>query len=123
MNDENTTIGQLKKRMADFIEERQWNKYHRPKNLAMSIAIEAAELMEHFQWLDHEEAQAALCDERSKERVADEMADILAFLLSLSTCTDIDLAAAFGKKLQKNELKYPAEAVKGHYQRPGGDQP
>ena len=118
MRDDETTIRDLKARMADFVARRQWNKYHRPKNLAMSLAVEAGELMEHIQWLDHEEADALLADPAKKERIAEEMADVLAFLLSLANAADIDLAAHFEAKMAKNETKYPPDAVLGHYERP-----
>jgi len=118
MNDEQATISDLKDLVARFIEERDWQKYHRPKDLAMSIAIEAGELMEHFQWLEHEECDARLADPALREKMADEMADVLAFLLSLSHATHIDLAASFAAKMQKNAEKYPADEVKGHYERP-----
>jgi NTP pyrophosphatase (non-canonical NTP hydrolase) len=118
MNDEQTSLAELKRRMADFVARRQWGKYHRPKNLAMSLAIETAELMEHFQWLTHEEADELLRQDRLRKQVADEMADVLAFLLSLANCMKLDLSAAFERKMLKNERKYPAEKVKGRYQRP-----
>ena len=116
--DNTTTLAELKRQMADFVDEREWNKYHRPKNLAMSLAIETAELMEHFQWVDHDEADALLAEPATAEEVADEMADIFSFLLSLSNATGIDLAGAFQRKMVKNRVKYPAEQVRGHYKRP-----
>ena len=118
MSDEKTTLSQLKQRMADFVAERQWGKYHRPKNLAMSLAIETAELMEHFQWLDHDEVDALLADENVRAEVAEEVADILAFLLSLANCLELDLASGFEAKMTKNEAKYPAADVRGNYRRP-----
>ena len=118
MKDAETTVQQLKQRMAGFVAERQWDKYHRPKNLAMSLAVEAAELMEHFQWLDHDEADALLREAGNRREVGDEMADILAFLLSLANATGIDLSEAFEAKMLRNESKYPAEEVRGHYRRP-----
>lgn len=118
MRDEDTTVGQLKQRVVQFITDRDWGKYHRPKNLAMSLAIESAELMEHFQWLDHGEADALLADPAVRRQVADEIADILAFLLSLANCTGIDLASSFEAKMARNEVKYPADEVRGHYRRP-----
>ena len=118
MQDNQTTIRDLKTRMADFVRRRKWEKYHRPKNLAMSLAVEAGELMEHFQWLDHEEVDALLSDPAQKERVADEMADVLAFLVSLANAADIDLADHFERKMAKNESKYPVDSVLGTYKRP-----
>lgn len=116
--DNQTTIAQLKDLMADFVARREWNRYHSPKNLAMSLAVEAAELMEHFQWLTAEEARRAAEDAETAEAVADEMADVLAFLLSLANATGVDLADSFRRKMAKNELKYPVDEVKGHYRRP-----
>jgi NTP pyrophosphatase (non-canonical NTP hydrolase) len=84
----------------------------------MSLAVEAGELMEHFQWLDHAQADALLDDPEARAEIGDEMADVLAFLLSLANATGIDLADAFARKLAKNEEKYPADEVRGHYQRP-----
>jgi len=118
MNDESTTVSQLKKVMEDFIAERNWQTYHRPKNLAMSIAIEAGELMEVLQWSDHEEADALLADEKTRAKLAEEMADVLSFLLSLSSVTGIDLTTCLKAKMERNRRKYPAEKVKGRYRRP-----
>lgn len=123
MSDVTTTLAQLKERMARFVAERDWEKFHRPKNLAMSLAVEAAELMEHFQWLDHAESDDLLDEPATRQAVADEMADVLAFLLSLANATGLDLASHFERKMAANERKYPAEEVRGHYRRPrrGGD--
>lgn len=118
MHDDQTTVSELKALVARFVAAREWQKYHRPKNLAMSLAIEAAELMEHFQWVDHDQADAMLANPEIRAEVAEEMADVLAFLLSLSNCMDLDLAAALEAKMAKNALKYPAEKVRGNYQRP-----
>lgn len=118
MNDNQTTIMQLRDAMQQFVVRRQWGKFHQPKNLAMSLAIEAAELMEHFQWLTPAQAKVLLKNPAAKGEVADEMADVLSFLLSLANATGIDLAGAFEAKMVKNELKYPAEIVRGNYRRP-----
>ncbi|MEI6970085.1 MAG: nucleotide pyrophosphohydrolase [bacterium] len=118
MKDTTTTVQDLKKMAAAFVGEREWGKYHRPKNLAMSIAIEAGELMELFQWLDQNESDVLLSNARSRKMVADEMADVLAFLLSLSNATGIDLAASFESKMAHNARKYPVAEVRGHYKRP-----
>jgi NTP pyrophosphatase (non-canonical NTP hydrolase) len=118
MNDESVTIAQLKRLTADFVAERDWQKYHRPKNLAMSIAIEAAELMELFQWADLEESDALVADAEVRGKLSGEMADVLSFLLSLSNVTGIDLAASFEAKMGQNSRKYPVEESRGHYERP-----
>lgn len=118
MNDRTTRICELKEMTADFIRRRDWEKYHRPKNLAMSIGIEAAELMELLQWSDHGESDAFLANAGNRKMLAHEMADILAFLLSLANVTGIDLAASFEEKMSLNRRKYPVEKNKGHYRRP-----
>ena len=118
MNDQTTTVAELRQRLDQWVAARHWQKFHRPKNLAMSIAVEAAELMEHFQWLTHAEVEELLKEPAAKAEIADELADVLSFVLSMANASDIDLAAAFEAKMAKNELKYPAEQVKGHYKKP-----
>ncbi len=108
MNDAQTTVQQLRTAMAGFVADRGWQHHHRPKHLAMSIAIEAAELMEHFQWTD---AEGGLRDARfsaaDREAAADELADVLAYVLSMANALEIDLAATFSDKMKKNAVKYP----------------
>jgi len=118
MNDSMTTVAELRKRMTRFVAERSWQRFHKPKNLAMSLAIETSELMEHFQWLTHGEAKTLLQDPAARKEIADEMADVLSFLLSLANATGIDLAASFQAKMAANDRKYPAEEVRGHYKKP-----
>jgi len=118
MTDDATTLAQMKLSVAGFIREREWEKYHQPKNLAMSIAIEAAELMEVFQWAEPDEVARLLADEKVRRQVSDELADILAFLLAFSNATGIDLAASFRDKMNRNAQKYPADQCRGNYQRP-----
>jgi len=118
MNDQTTTVAELRKRLQQWVAARHWQKFHQPKNLAMSIAVEAAELMEHFQWLTHAEVEELLKEPAAKAEIADELADVLSFVLSMANAADIDLAAAFEAKMAKNELKYPAEQVKGQYKKP-----
>lgn len=117
-NDDLTTVAQLRCRMEQFVSERQWHKFHRPKNLAMSLAIEAAELMEHFQWLDHGQVDQLLDDPVARKEISDEMADVLSFLLSLANATGIDLASGFQAKMAANDKKYPADKVCGNYTKP-----
>jgi NTP pyrophosphatase (non-canonical NTP hydrolase) len=118
MDDNTTTVAQLRQAMERFVNARLWRKFHKPKNLAMSLAIEAAEIMEHFQWLTHDEVEALLAKPAARRRVADEMADVLSFLLSLSAATGIDLSAAFVRKMAANEKKYPAARSRGRYKKP-----
>jgi NTP pyrophosphatase (non-canonical NTP hydrolase) len=115
MNDADTTIETLRQAMRQFVAEREWEKYHTPKNLAMSLAIEAGELMEHFQWLEPAESHAVAASPGDKAEVADELADVLCYALSLANVLQIDVSSAVLGKLAKNALKYPAERFRGRY--------
>ena len=115
MNDRDTTVAQLRQQVADFVRRRDWEQFHDPKNLSASIAIEAAELMEHFQWVPSAEARAVCDDPVARAEVAEELADILAFAFSFANALDIDVATALTAKLAKNERKYPADRYYGRY--------
>jgi len=115
LNDRETTVQELVDLMAAFVEERDWQPFHDPKNLSASIAIEAAELMEHFQWMRTDELPAVKDDPELMNEVRDELADILAYVVSFAGTMGIDLAAALEQKMKKNALKYPAEKFKGKY--------
>ncbi len=101
----------LRARLAHFAGERDWDQFHNPKNLAMALAGEAGELLEHFQWLTFE--QAANLPRETRAEVAMEAADVLLFLVRLCDKLDIDLAAAAEKKLALNAKKYPVEKSRG----------
>src|SRR5512139_848353 len=101
--DTHTTVGALRQAVTTFVDNRDWRPFHNPKNLSMSIAIEAAELMERFQWLAPEEALAAVAEPAGRAAVAEELADILIYCLSLSNALDLDLSSAVLAKLQINE--------------------
>lgn len=103
-SDTSTTVQQLKSIVNEFVAGRDWQRFHRPKNLAMSIAIEAAELMEHFQWTEAEEAREAMADDSP---VAQEIADVLAYTLRIADVLGIDLSRALELKMVRNRLKYP----------------
>ncbi len=98
--------------LLKFREERNWEQFHTPKNLSMSIAIEAAELMEHFQWKSTSEA-AKYLKGTDIEKVKEEIADVAAYLLMLSHDLGIDLCATMLEKIKKNEKKYPVEKSRG----------
>ena len=98
-------------KIRKFRDDRDWKQFHDPKSLAASISIEAAELLELFQWLSAEES--ARFAAQNRERVADEMADVAIYLLELADITGIDLARAIEAKLEKNEKRYPVEKSKG----------
>jgi NTP pyrophosphatase (non-canonical NTP hydrolase) len=118
MDDSSTTVKQLRGVVRRFVEERDWGQFHSPKNLCMSLAIEAAELMEHFQWIDVAESRMVKDDPAKLTDVRDEIADVLCYVLALANELDIDLATAIGDKMVKNALKYPAERSRGHYAPP-----
>ncbi len=118
MSDAQTTVADLRARVAAFVAERQWQPYHDPKNLSMSIAIEAAELMEHFQWTRSDELAAVLADAPRRAEIVDEVADILCYVLALANVAEIDLAAALDAKLAKNAAKYPVAEFRGRYYKP-----
>lgn len=98
----------LQDRLRDFASRRDWHRFHTPKNLSMALSVEAAELVEIFQWMTPEESLAVSSDAASVEKVGDEVADVLFYLLQLADKTGVDLAVAVERKLLKNEKKYPA---------------
>jgi len=108
MNDNATTISELKAIIARFVDERDWNRFHTPKNLATSICIEAAELSEHFQWLTADQCERNALSAEKLHEIGEECADVLAYLLSLANRLDIDLADVFERKMKRNAEKYPA---------------
>jgi dCTP diphosphatase len=112
-SDQQVTVGDLRLAVHQFVSARDWYQYHSPKNLAMSIAIEAAEIMEHFQWYTPEEAAARLADPQVHAEVADELADVLIYCLSLANSADIGVADAILRKLARNEVRFPVEVVRG----------
>lgn len=120
MNDAQTRVQELRALIAEFVAAREWERYHDPKNLAMSIAIEAAELMEHFQWVRSEELARLLGDETLRGEVRDELADVVCYVLALANVLDVDLSAAVSEKVKKNSVKYPAERYRGNYHKPRG---
>ena len=115
MRDQTTTVAELSKLVNDFVVERDWQPFHDPKNLSCSIAIEAAELMEHFQWLRSDQLDAVREDQAAMQQIAEELADIMAYLLSCARTMGIDLSAALADKMKKNALKYPVEEYRGRF--------
>jgi dCTP diphosphatase len=113
VSDQTTNVEELKTTVAKFVAARDWERYHSPKNLAMSISIEAAEIMEHFQWLTVEEADEAMADPKVREEVEEEVADVLIYCLSFANQTGIDVSEVIRKKLERNEGRFPVEKVKG----------
>jgi len=103
--------------MRTFVQEREWEPFHTPKNLAMALSGEAGELTELFQWLTTEESWVIMDDAAGAEAVCDEIADILMYLLRISDLLHIDVAAAVANKMQKNAAKYPVEEFRGRARR------
>ncbi len=101
----------LRRRLAEFANDRDWQQFHSPKNLSMALIAEAAELVEHFQWLS--EAQSLSLDDRKRSQVRLELADILIYLIRTADQLGIDLIAAANDKIAINDERYPVEIVKG----------
>lgn len=106
-----TSLEALRERVEAFARARDWEQFHSPKNLAMALIVEAAELVEHFQWLT--EAQSQTLDPAKREQVALELADIFIYLVRLADRLDIDLLDAAQRKIALNEQRYPADKVRG----------
>ena len=115
MNDQHITIGQLKKQLHDFNHRRDWGKYHSPRNLAMALSVEANELLALYLWCSDQGPQPAVVARHSQ--VEQEVADVLICLLNFCQRTGIDLSSVVQKKIRQNELKYPADKVRGRLEK------
>ena len=113
MADHKTKIADLKKLVGSFVRERDWEQFHSPKNLSMSISIEAAELMELFQWGSLDEAVSEMKTGPIRENAVDEIADILIYSIAFCNNNNIDISEAIKQKMIKNIKKYPSEDFKG----------
>jgi NTP pyrophosphatase (non-canonical NTP hydrolase) len=111
MLDSKTTVEELKSKIHRFIKEREWQKYHNPKDLSISLSIESAELLEVFQWRTRAEIEEEMTELGS--RIEEELADIGIYLLSFCVALDIDLSRIIIDKIKRNESKYPADLYKG----------
>lgn len=109
------SLEQLRQRLAEFAAVRDWDQFHSPKNLSMALIAEAAELVEHFQWLT--EPQSHQLSPEKQQAVSLELADILIYLIRIADKLDIDLMTAAQTKIQINETRYPAAKVKGDARR------
>ncbi|MCY0946148.1 nucleotide pyrophosphohydrolase [Streptomyces antarcticus] len=97
----------LQRRLAAFADARDWTPYHTPKNLAVALSVEAAELVEIFQWLTPEQSEKVMEKPESAHRVADEVADVLAYLLQFCEVLGVDVLDALAAKIERNELRFP----------------
>ena len=111
MSDERTPLINLRDQLRSFVAQRDWGQFHTPKNLASALSVEAAELLEPFQWL--KTGNADELSEESKKNIRHEMADVLNYLVMLADQLDVDLIAAAEEKIALNSLKYPVDQVRG----------
>ncbi len=110
MSDE---LKKLTERIIGFRNARDWKQFHKPKDLAISLSLEASEVLEHFQWKSEKEIEEYV--KTNKDEIADELADVLNYVLMMAHDFDIDIFAASEKKIVKNENKYPVEKAKGKH--------
>jgi dCTP diphosphatase len=122
MSDSTTTVTELRELIRSFVEERDWRQFHSPKNLSMALAIEAAELMEHFQWISIEASRELALDPAKRAAAGEELADVIGYSLALANELGLDVSSTIRDKMAKNVHKYPAEEFRGRYGRddPGG---
>ena len=111
--DEGISIADLKKRVQKFCEDRDWDQFHGAKDLAIGVITEAAELLEHFRFLSDDQARRLLSSPRKRKEVAEELADVLFFVLRFAQRFKIDLEESFRKKLEKSATKYPIKKARG----------
>ena len=115
MSDKETNIDELKSLIEAFVDERDWKQFHNPKNISMAISIEAAELMELFQWLTLDESKEVLKLGKVRENAIDEIADVMIYAIAFCNRNNIDISDAIRKKMEKNVNKYPSEKFKGNF--------
>lgn len=116
-SDKITRVFELKDWVNKFIEDRDWSKYHNPKDIAISIAIEAAELLELFQWVKENEPDQIINTPSKSSKLQEELADIIIYCMSLANVLSIDVSQAVTKKIEKNKQKYPIDRIKGDYKK------
>ncbi len=113
LTDSATTLGELKTRVLAFVQERDWEQFHSPKNLSMALAAETGELMEHFLWATPERSHEIARDPAKRTKIAEELADVVIYALEFANMTGLDVAAAIEAKMAANAKKYPVEKAKG----------
>lgn len=113
MGDQDTTVHQLREIVEQFVQERDWDCFHSPKNLSMSIAIESGELMEHFQWIDGDRSRGL--DESERLAAGEELADVICYSLAMANQLQLDLTETILNKMQKNREKYPIDQYRGRF--------
>jgi dCTP diphosphatase len=113
LGDNETSVASLKALVRNFVNERRWEKYHNPKDVAESICIEAAELLEIFQWVSGKESLSWRNVTHKTDQIREELADVLIYCLSMANAMDIDLSEAVLKKVENNNIKYPVKEYRG----------
>ena len=113
--DETTSVADIKQMVENFVDEREWQQFHAPKNISMALAVEAAELMEHFQWLTVQASREVEPDSEKMVAIGEELADILCYGFALANEMKIDIASTMKDKMQKNIAKYPTDQFKGRF--------
>jgi NTP pyrophosphatase (non-canonical NTP hydrolase) len=110
-----SNIEELQQLVVKFRDARDWRQFHNAKDMAISLILEASEFLEHFQWKSEDEVQAQLA--KNKDEIADELADVLYWVLLIANDFDIDLPAQLKSKIKKNEAKYPIDTAKGNHKK------
>ncbi|QGJ71295.1 MazG nucleotide pyrophosphohydrolase [Planctomycetales bacterium 10988] len=113
--DQETTVGELREMVGQFVGERDWHRFHTPKNISMAMAIEVAELMEHFQWLEGEPSREIGNDPEKLAAVGEELADVLCYAFALANELGLEVGPIIRKKMIKNRQKYPIQEIRGRY--------
>ncbi len=111
--DSSTTVAEIKARVLAFARERDWEQFHAPKNLSMALAAEAGELMEHFLWATPEASRTIAGDAVKRQKIEEELADVIIYALEFANMTGIDVAAVIEAKMAANAAKYPVEKARG----------
>ena len=109
------SLKDLQIQIRKFVDDRDWDQFHNPKDLSISLSLEAAEVLEHFQWKNDTEMSEHVAT--NKHEVAEEIADVFYWVLLLSNKLDVDLVAAFDKKMKTNEAKYPVKLARGNHKK------
>lgn len=115
--DNKTTLNEIKEKVKNFVRERDWEQFHHPKELAISLSLEASELLELFQWKEKQDLEDLKKDKELMEKLKEEVADILIYAIDIANYTDIDISDAINEKLKKNKEKYPVEKAKGNHKK------
>lgn len=113
LRDDVVNLGELKKQVLSFAQERDWEQFHSPKNLSMALAAEAGELMEHFLWIDSEASRATVAEKQLRSAIEEELADVVIYALEFANQAGVDMTAAIESKLKQNAIKYPVEKSRG----------